>query len=50
VVEGYLNIILEKQADNSVDDYMVFLERCIERLREMIALIACLIDIARTEA
>ncbi|MBK7488318.1 MAG: hypothetical protein IPI74_00550 [Bacteroidales bacterium] len=36
-MEGYLNIIPEKQADNSVDDYMVFLERCIERLREMIA-------------
>jgi len=49
-VEGYLKIILEKQAGNLVDDYMVLLERCKERLRGMRTLITDLINIARTEA
>lgn len=49
-VEGYLNIILEKQAGNSVDDYTVMLERCKERLRGMRALITDLTDLAETES
>ena len=49
-VEGYLNIILEKQVGDSVDDYMVMLERCKERLRGMRALITDLIDLTKIEA
>lgn len=49
-VEGYIKIILEKQAGDSVDDYKVMLERSIERLKGMRTLILDLLDLTRIES
>ncbi|MDX9947775.1 MAG: hybrid sensor histidine kinase/response regulator [Bacteroidales bacterium] len=49
-VDGYIRIILEKQAGNSVDDYKMMLERCLERLKGMRSLISDLTDLSRIES
>jgi signal transduction histidine kinase len=49
-VEGYIKIMLEKQAGDSIDDYKVMLERSIERLKGMRTLILDLIDLTRIES
>ncbi|HRW26786.1 MAG: hybrid sensor histidine kinase/response regulator [Bacteroidales bacterium] len=49
-VEGYVRIILDKQAGDSVEDYRGMLERCMERLKGMRALITDLIDLTKIEA
>lgn len=49
-VEGYLEIILQKQVGDSVDDYKTMLERSIERLKGMRNLIMDLIDLTRIES
>jgi two-component system, sensor histidine kinase and response regulator len=49
-VEGYIKIMLEKQAGDSIDDYKVMLERSIERLKGMRTLILDLLDLTRIES
>ncbi|MDX9770256.1 MAG: ATP-binding protein [Tenuifilaceae bacterium] len=48
-VEGYIKIMLEKQAGDSIDDYKVMLERSVERLKGMRTLILDLLDLTRIE-
>lgn len=48
-VEGYIKIMLEKQAGDSIDDYKVMLERSMERLKGMRTLILDLLDLTRIE-
>lgn len=48
-VEGYLRIMLEKQAGNSIDEYKVMIERSMERLKGMRNLILDLLDLTRIE-
>lgn len=49
-VEGYLKIMMEKQAGDSIDDYKVMLERSVERLKGMRTLILDLLDLTRIES
>ncbi|MGC9471929.1 MAG: ATP-binding protein [Bacteroidales bacterium] len=49
-VEGYLNIMLDKQAGDNIDDYRTMIERSIERLRGMRMLIKDLLDLTRYES
>ncbi|HDR89160.1 MAG TPA: hybrid sensor histidine kinase/response regulator [Bacteroidetes bacterium] len=49
-VEGYLNIMLEKQAGDNIDDYRTMIERSVERLRGMRMLIKDLLDLTRYES
>ncbi len=49
-VEGYIKIMLEKQAGDSIDDYKVMLVRSIERLKGMRTLILDLLDLTRIES
>ena len=49
-VEGYIKIMLEKQAGDSVDDYQVMLQRSMERLKGMRSLILDLLDLTRIES
>lgn len=49
-VEGYLNIMLEKQAGENIDDYRTMIERSVERLRGMRMLIKDLLDLTRYES
>lgn len=49
-VEGYIKIMLEKQAGDSIDDYKVMLERSVERLKGMRTLILDLLDLTRIES
>lgn len=49
-VEGYIKIMLEKQAGDSIDDYKVMLERSVERLKGMRSLIMDLLDLTRIES
>jgi signal transduction histidine kinase len=46
-VEGYIKIMLEKQAGDSIDDYKIMLERSVERLKGMRTLILDLLDLTR---
>ena len=48
-IEGYLKIIQDKQAGNSVDDYQVIIGRSLERIRGMRGLIMDLLDLTRIE-
>ena len=48
-VEGYLRIMLEKQAGESVEEYRMMLERSMERLKGMRILITDLIDLTKVE-
>ncbi len=49
-VEGYLRIMQEKQAGNSIDDYRIMIDRSLERLRGMRVLIKDLLDLTRYES
>lgn len=49
-VEGYIRIMLDKQAGDSIDDYKVMLERSVERLKGMRTLILDLLDLTRIES
>ncbi len=48
-IEGYLKIIQEKQAGEQVDDYMLMINRSIERLKGMRTLILDLLDLTKME-
>jgi len=49
-VEGYLQMIKEKQAGNNIDNYTQIIERSIERLQGMRTLINDLLDLTRIES
>jgi len=48
-IEGYLKIIQEKQVGEKVDDYMLMINRSIERLKGMRTLILDLLDLTKME-
>jgi two-component system, sensor histidine kinase and response regulator len=48
-IEGYLKIMQEKQAGESIEDYRVMIERSIERIKGMRMLIRDLLDLTRFE-
>lgn len=50
VVEGYLNMIRERQLGNSLDDYNEVVDRAIKRLQGMRNLIMDLLDLTRIES
>lgn len=49
-VEGYLKIMLEKQAGDDIGEYMVMIERSLERIRGMRTMIKDLLDLTRYES
>jgi len=49
-IEGYLNIMKEKQAGNSIDDYQVMIIRSLERIKGMRNLIFDMLDLTRIES
>ncbi|MFN8258305.1 MAG: hybrid sensor histidine kinase/response regulator [Bacteroidales bacterium] len=49
-VEGYLNIMKEKQAGNNIDDYQVMITRSLERIKGMRNLIFDMLDFTRIES
>jgi len=49
-VEGYLRIMQDKQAGNSIDDYQAIIARSLERIKGMRGLILDLLDLTRIES
>jgi signal transduction histidine kinase len=49
-IEGYLNIMKDKQAGNDIDNYKVMVERSLERIRGMRTLILDMLDLTRIES
>jgi len=49
-IEGYLNIMSEKQIGDNVDDYKIMIDRSIERLKGMRTLILDLLDLTKIES
>jgi len=49
-VEGYLKMMKDKQVGNQLDDYMVMIDRSIERLSGMRNLIMDLLDLTKIES
>ena len=49
-IEGYLQIMNDRQAGRHLDDYQVMIERSLERLRGMRSLIHDLLDLTRLES
>ena len=49
-VEGYLRIMLDRQAGDKLDDYQTMLERSVDRLSGMRLLIKDLLDLTRYES
>ncbi|HNS16867.1 MAG TPA: hybrid sensor histidine kinase/response regulator [Bacteroidales bacterium] len=49
-IEGYLQIMKEKQVGDKIDDYGVMISRSIERLKGMRTLIMDLLDLTRLES
>jgi len=49
-VEGYLNIMKDKQVGDNIDDYGSMIDRSIERLKGMRNLIMDLLDLTRIES
>jgi two-component system, sensor histidine kinase and response regulator len=49
-VEGYLNIMKDKQVGDNIDDYASMIDRSIERLKGMRNLIMDLLDLTRIES
>lgn len=49
-IEGYLNIIKDKQLGDSIDDYMTMIDRSLERIRGMRTLIMDMLDLTRLES
>ncbi|MCK9255841.1 MAG: hybrid sensor histidine kinase/response regulator [Bacteroidales bacterium] len=49
-IEGYMNIIKQKQLGNNVDDYLVMINRSLDRLNGMRNLIMDLLDLTRMES
>ncbi len=49
-IEGYLNIMKEKQVGNNIDDYQVMIVRSLERIKGMRNLIFDMLDLTRIES
>lgn len=49
-IEGYLNIMKDKQAGDNIDDYQVMINRSIERIKGMRSLIFDMLDFTRIES
>lgn len=49
-VEGYLRMMKDKQAGDQVDDYMMMVDRSLERIKGMRSLISDLLDLTRIES
>ncbi len=49
-IEGYLNIMKEKQAGDNIDNYMMMINRSLDRLNAMRNLIMDLLDMTRIES
>jgi len=49
-VEGYLQIMHEKQVGNDIDEYMTMIDRSIERIKGMRTLILDLLDLTKLES
>lgn len=49
-IEGYMNIIKQKQLGDNVDDYLMMIDRSLDRLNGMRNLIMDLLDLTRMES
>jgi two-component system, sensor histidine kinase and response regulator len=49
-IEGYLNIMRDKQVGNNIDDYQVMILRSLERIKGMRNLIFDMLDLTRIES
>ncbi|MDR3046401.1 MAG: response regulator [Bacteroidales bacterium] len=49
-IEGYLNIMKDKQLGDNIDDYMTMIDRSGERIRGMRSLIMDMLDLTRLES
>lgn len=49
-IEGYMNMIKQRQLGDNLDDYMVMIERSIDRINGMRNLIMDLLDLTRMES
>lgn len=49
-IEGYLNIMAERQVGNNLDDYEVMIQRSLERVKGMRQLIMDMLDLTRLES
>jgi len=49
-IEGYLNIMEERQVGNNLDDYEMMIQRSLERIRGMRQLIMDMLDLTRLES
>jgi len=49
-IEGYLNIMRDKQAGNNIEDYQVMINRSLERIKGMRSLIFDMLDFTRIES
>jgi two-component system, sensor histidine kinase and response regulator len=49
-IEGYLNIMKDKQAGNNIEDYEVMINRSLERIKGMRNLILDMLDLTRIES
>jgi two-component system, sensor histidine kinase and response regulator len=49
-IEGYLNIMKDKQAGSNIDDYQVMIGRSLERIKGMRNLIFDMLDLTRIES
>jgi two-component system, sensor histidine kinase and response regulator len=49
-IEGYLNIMRDKQAGNDIDNYKVMVDRSLERIKGMRTLILDMLDLTRIES
>lgn len=49
-IEGYLNIMKDRQLGDNMDDYMTMIDRSMERIRGMRTLIMDMLDLTRLES
>jgi two-component system, sensor histidine kinase and response regulator len=49
-IEGYLNIMKDKQAGNNIEDYEIMIDRSLERIKGMRSLILDMLDLTRIES
>ena len=49
-IEGYLNIMKDKQAGDNIDDYKIMIDRSLERIKGMRGLILDMLDLTRIES
>jgi two-component system sensor histidine kinase/response regulator len=49
-IEGYLNIMRDKQAGDKIDNYKTMIERSLERIKGMRSLIFDMLDLTRIES